>query len=551
VITISLSWSGLIERASAGDEDSEEIKSMDLLMPNVQPQTDDTYLCFETELSDMLYIIGFKPKAKMSVAHHMLIYGCAEPIGNNNAWDCGEMKSTSNQFEHGPVCKTPGNVIYAWGMDAPDLKLPDNVGFKVGKGTGIKSLVIQVHYKDASSFVPPKNGKDHSGVILTTTTTPQAKTAGVFLLAASGKILPHSTTYMETACPFEESLTLHPFAFRVHAHEHGQVVSGYRVRDGQWTELGRESPQMPQMFYPVTTPDLTIKSGDILAARCTMKNYDKETVYVGSTSKDEMCNFYIMYYINGDKVVQEPTCFSPGPPSWNWGNVDGIHPENAPFSASMIPDTDSILKETQEHFKEVEDGLKHQEKQLSANLKNMWKNFYLHRGGFKPAWEEPMESVESSNQNGFDTDFSQDRDLWSNEFPKYNHFKHLNKPSVYNYYKPMSSMDDMRSMRMPVAPVKPVAPVMPVARVMPVAPVMSVVSEMPRQPIVEPIPDIDESAKPSQSETMTIFHDKNGGKGYEKVKNVYKQLNVPNGKGFYQSSHKVSSYSYNSESPTP
>lgn len=28
----------------------------------------------------------------------------------------------------------------------------------------------------------------------------------------------------------------------------GQVVSGYRVRDGQWTLIGRQSPQLPQVF---------------------------------------------------------------------------------------------------------------------------------------------------------------------------------------------------------------------------------------------------------------------------------------------------------------
>jgi hypothetical protein len=262
-----------------------------------------------------------------------------------------------------------------------------------------------------------------------------------------------------------------------------------------------------------------------------MKHDGKKSIYVGPTSKDEMCNFYIMYYINGDKVVKEPMCFSPGPPSWNWGSVDGIHPENAPSSASMIPDTDTILKETREHFEKVEDDIRRQDKQLKANLKNMWKYSLVHRGGFKPTWDEPMESDEFGDGN---TDFNQDRDPWSNE--------HLNKPSAYNYYEPMSIMDDLPSVKMPVAPVMPVIPEMPVVPEIP---------EMPEQLIVEQIPDIDESEKPSQSETMTIFDDKNGGKGFEKTKHVYKQLNVPNGKGFYKSSNKVSSYSYNSESHKP
>lgn len=29
----------------------------------------------------------------------------------------------------------------------------------------------------------------------------------------------------------------------------GKVVSGYRVRNGQWTLIGRQSPQVPQVGY--------------------------------------------------------------------------------------------------------------------------------------------------------------------------------------------------------------------------------------------------------------------------------------------------------------
>ena len=48
----------------------------------------------------------------------------------------------------------------------------------------------------------------------------------------------------------------------------GVVVSGYRVHDGQWDEIGRISPQLPEMFYDVKNKNLTIESGDILV--CTV-----------------------------------------------------------------------------------------------------------------------------------------------------------------------------------------------------------------------------------------------------------------------------------------
>lgn len=36
--------------------------------------------------------------------------------------------------------------MYAWARDAPTLKLPNGVGFKVGGNSNINYLVLQVHY---------------------------------------------------------------------------------------------------------------------------------------------------------------------------------------------------------------------------------------------------------------------------------------------------------------------------------------------------------------------------------------------------------------------
>lgn len=62
-------------------------------------------------------------------------------------------------------------------------------------------------------------------------------------------------------------------------------MAGYRVLKGtntkdQWIELGKRSPQTPQMFYPVENTD-PITKGDYLAARCTMKNNFNKWVSVG------------------------------------------------------------------------------------------------------------------------------------------------------------------------------------------------------------------------------------------------------------------------------
>ena len=56
-----------------------------------------------------------------------------------------------------------------------------------------------------------------------------------------------------------------PFAFRTHAHKLGKLNSGYLISKNNegvstWQEIGRRSPQLPQMFYPVNN-NVTIKKG--------------------------------------------------------------------------------------------------------------------------------------------------------------------------------------------------------------------------------------------------------------------------------------------------
>lgn len=107
------------------------------------------------------------------------------------------------------------------------------------------------------------------------------KNAGVLFMATGGSIPPMSTEHMETSCRMDENKIVHPFAFRVHTHSLGKVVTGYRIRDGKWTMIGHRDPQKPQMFYPVNNASDPIKYGDLLAARCTMHSNRTRVTDVG------------------------------------------------------------------------------------------------------------------------------------------------------------------------------------------------------------------------------------------------------------------------------
>uniref|UniRef100_A0A0K8R5I7 peptidylglycine monooxygenase n=1 Tax=Ixodes ricinus TaxID=34613 RepID=A0A0K8R5I7_IXORI len=296
-----------------------------LLMPSVQPMQNDTYLCTAVHVGSKKekYVVAFTPNATMHVAHHILIYGCAEPGYREwdtpkAVWDCGEMSGSHDMYRTGPTCNSASHIIYAWARDAPALVLPKGVGFKVGGSSGIRFLVLQVHYADATAFI---GGKKDNSVILLSVVPGSSKTvkrrAGVFLLGTGGMIPAKQKVNMEVACRMEEKLTLYPFAFRTHTHMLGKAVTGYVIKNGKWVNIGKHNPLEPQMFYPAKK-GVSIVQGDILAARCTMKNFRDMDTYVGSTGNDEMCNFYMMYYVEGDSILEGDACFSFGPPEYSW-----------------------------------------------------------------------------------------------------------------------------------------------------------------------------------------------------------------------------------------
>jgi peptidylglycine monooxygenase len=322
-----------------------------MLMPDVQPLQKETYLCtaFKMPMREHEYIVEFKPNATMNTAHHILIYGCKIPGYHERdtprvVWDCGEMAKSNTEFVKAPTCASGSEIVYAWAMDAPALVLPEGVGFKVGGDTGVNYLVLQVHYANVEKFI--NGGFDDSGVILTLlpkTTKKVNKRAGVLLLGTGGVIGPKSIEHMESACAIDEPLKLHPFAFRTHTHKLGLAVAGYRITpDGKWDLVGKHNPQKPQMFYPVEGKDMTISEGDVMAARCTMNNFQSHTVRIGSTGNDEMCNFYMMYYVDGDRILNKKYCFTSGPPFYYWStdSLVGTVPEKVDIDASVLSDNE-------------------------------------------------------------------------------------------------------------------------------------------------------------------------------------------------------------------
>ncbi|XP_043838281.1 peptidyl-glycine alpha-amidating monooxygenase isoform X4 [Dromiciops gliroides] len=272
--------------------------ALDIRMPGVTPKQSDTYLCMSLRLpvEEEAFVIDFKPHASMDTVHHMLLFGCNMPSSTESYWDCDE-----------GTCSDKVNILYAWARNAPPTRLPKGVGFRVGGAMGNKYFVLQVHYGDISAF--RDNHKDCSGVTLHLTRLQQPLIAGMYLMMSVDTVIPPGEKVInaDISCHYKK-YPMHLFAYRVHTHHLGKVVSGYRVRNGQWTLIGRQSPQLPQAFYPVEHP-VDVSFGDILAARCVFSGEGRtEDTHIGGTSSDEMCNLYIMYYMEAKHAVSFMTC---------------------------------------------------------------------------------------------------------------------------------------------------------------------------------------------------------------------------------------------------
>uniref|UniRef100_A0A671M4X1 Peptidyl-glycine alpha-amidating monooxygenase B-like n=1 Tax=Sinocyclocheilus anshuiensis TaxID=1608454 RepID=A0A671M4X1_9TELE len=263
--------------------------SLDIRIPGVIP----------TEVRCIFFVIlDFVPHASMDTAHHMILYGCKTPYATQGYWDCGKELGT---------CRDQAKIMYAWARNAPPTKLPKDVGFKVGGDTRMNYFVLQIHYGDVTNF--RDRHRDCSGLTLRMTSKPQPFIAGMYLMMSVDTVIPpgKKVTNADIACTYTSS-PMYPFAFRTHTHSLGKVVSGYRVRNGQWTQIGRQSPLLPQAFYPVANT-IDVKNGDILAARCVFTGEGRTTnTQIGGTSNDEMCNFYIMYYMDNSRAVPYMSC---------------------------------------------------------------------------------------------------------------------------------------------------------------------------------------------------------------------------------------------------
>ena len=231
-------------------------------------------------------------------------------------WDCGHVREPD--YTKRKACASGQTILFGERNNRQSTTFPPGVGLKVGPGTGVNYLVLRIHYAKHEMFA--KVG-DTSGLTIGVEPASSGlvtKRAGLIALGPGGSIPPLSMETMDVACKIKEDIDIHPFFFRTHSHKYGRETTGWKI-DGQskeWQLIGRTFRGDASKFYDIH--GLTLTKGDFLAARCVMNNTTPERVYIGATIKDEMCNLFLYYYVDGDTILKMDNCWTPGPPTYRW-----------------------------------------------------------------------------------------------------------------------------------------------------------------------------------------------------------------------------------------
>ncbi|CAF1189885.1 unnamed protein product, partial [Didymodactylos carnosus] len=157
-------------------------------------------------------------------------------------------------------------IIHGWARNAPSMRLPDDVGFSVGKNTPYKYIVLNIHYLTILQ-------NDKSGNQLLMSKKKPNLQMGILLGATS-------------------QIYLKP-------KSHTRVNSMYRVRFGEITQIVKSDPQWAQSFYQLPLP-VEVVQGDYIIGQCVYDNDGERTIVTGGTHHDEMCNVYAMFAYHSD-----------------------------------------------------------------------------------------------------------------------------------------------------------------------------------------------------------------------------------------------------------
>lgn len=283
------------------------------------PSSATTYSCQAFNLQNSMqntarHIVAFRPKIQESTAahvHHIVIHSCTD--GQFTQHHATPRVCDDQTF--GDRRQSCSSIIYAWAVGMGDLILPTEAGIRMGGANGVKHILVEIHYDNPQQL---SNVVDRSGVEMFYVNTLRTHDAGVLWVGDPTVSMSqqHTTPYpvgnlpgstgsvhRQATCPgdctahFTSDITV--FASFLHMHNYGQtIVSDHYGSNGQKVRTLNRIDFWDngfQQFTPIGP--YTVSAGDSIQTHCVFNTAQQSTtVQFGSSTEQEMCMEFIMYY---------------------------------------------------------------------------------------------------------------------------------------------------------------------------------------------------------------------------------------------------------------
>ena len=251
----------------------------------------DSYVCEAMELPDdgcAYHVTEFNPLETTPFVHHMILFGVIQELRPKCTVACFDM---------------PGQVtiLYAWAVGGDKMRLPPNVGLRVGKGTSHELSTLQMHYNNPLGVA---GAVDSSGVELTLTSELREHDMSMVMSGVPTndlvRIPPGQTRFIiEASVELRLAAPAKTFAVGLHAHEAGIRIEAWLVREGVVVaSLGVENPYnfQNQDFHQLAE-EVELLPGDRVRIRCEYDTTSRSScTQGGDKSSQEMCLHFMAVY---------------------------------------------------------------------------------------------------------------------------------------------------------------------------------------------------------------------------------------------------------------
>ncbi|RDD43175.1 DBH-like monooxygenase protein 1-like protein [Trichoplax sp. H2] len=276
---------------------------------SIPANKDTTYWCSAfrvPEINGSAHIIKLAPhieKGNEGLVHHILIYECImdeNHVGQSH--DCA-----SRNMPLGLRYCRGATAITAWAVGGKEIFFPAHVGLPIGKGSGVKYLLMEVHYDnpklEAGRF-------DSSGMKFFYTFHKRQYDAGVMQIGkvvSRRTIIPERQKKWEVAGYCAKSCTqanipatgINIFSGLLHTHLAGRAITLKQFRNGNEITPLANNPHYDfnyQEFVYFKNPK-KILPGDQVTIVCSYNTENRPNYTRGGIgTKDEMCLSYLYYW---------------------------------------------------------------------------------------------------------------------------------------------------------------------------------------------------------------------------------------------------------------